>query len=84
VLPVLHRDRFVARFEPRRTNGALLVKGWWWEPGLACDACRTAVRDAVEDFAAYLGVNRVEVTRAVGERERRMLGARRCASEEER
>ena len=32
VLPVLHGDRFVARFEPGRDkrSGALLIKNWWW------------------------------------------------------
>ncbi|MCK5327839.1 MAG: AlkZ family DNA glycosylase, partial [Candidatus Latescibacteria bacterium] len=31
VLPVLHGDRFVARFEPGRDkkNGALIIKKWW-------------------------------------------------------
>lgn len=36
VLPVLYGDRFVARFEPGRDrkSGALVIKNWWWEPGV--------------------------------------------------
>jgi uncharacterized protein YcaQ len=37
VLPILYGDRFVARFEPGRDkkSGALLIKNWWWEDGVA-------------------------------------------------
>ena len=76
VLPVLYGDRFVARFEPRRVADALVVRDWWWEPGFRPDdACRDALRDALGDFTRYLEVERVEATGAVGERDRRMLGA---------
>jgi uncharacterized protein YcaQ len=36
VLPILYGDRFIARFEPEREkkSGALIIKQWWWEPGI--------------------------------------------------
>ena len=36
VLPVLYGDRFIARFEPGwdKTSGTIIVKNWWWEPGV--------------------------------------------------
>jgi len=36
VLPVLYGDKFVARFEPGwdKSAGTLIVKNWWWEPGI--------------------------------------------------
>ena len=61
VLPMIFRDRFVGRIEPRidRGGGQVQVLGLWWEDGFAprrtdgfVDAMRTALR-------AYLGFARV-------------------------
>ena len=61
VLPMIFRDRFVGRIEPRidRAGGQVQVLGLWWEDGFAprrtdgfVDAMRTALR-------AYLGFARV-------------------------
>ena len=60
VLPVLYGDRFVARFEPQRDeqSGDLVVKGWWWEPGVTPSApMRRALRDCFRGFLRYLGAD---------------------------
>ena len=59
VLPVLYRNRFVARFEPESSNGKepLRIKNWWWEPDVAVTEEMTeAIRDAFRRFSMYLGV----------------------------
>lgn len=66
VLPVLHGDRFVARFEPGRdkTSGALVIKNWWWEPDFTptkpfqADLCR-----CFERFIGYLGTGEIRIER---------------------
>jgi uncharacterized protein YcaQ len=58
VLPILYGDRFVARFEPGRDkeNGALLIKRWWWEPGITpTQEMRSALRRCFQRFLSYLG-----------------------------
>lgn len=63
VLPVLYKDRFVARFEPERNTGKepLRVKNWWWEPDAKItEAAREAIRDAFRRFSAYLGVEMMQ------------------------
>ena len=63
VLPVLYRDKLVARFEPDHHRGSdpLRIKNWWWEPNvrLTPALCR-AVEEAFERFAAYLGASGIE------------------------
>lgn len=68
VLPVLYKDRFVARFEPGRDkkNNALLIKNWWWE----VEVKRTAkmndnLRDCFQRFIRYLGAENVQVDETV-------------------
>ncbi|MBM4432181.1 MAG: hypothetical protein FJ026_17805, partial [Chloroflexi bacterium] len=58
VLPVLYGDRFVARFEPGRDkrNSALLIKNWWWEPGVTpSPEMEEALQRCFARFLAYLG-----------------------------
>jgi uncharacterized protein YcaQ len=58
VLPILYGDRFIARFEPGRDkkSGALLIKNWWWEPGVnQSDEVRHALCCCFEQFLSYLG-----------------------------
>lgn len=72
VLPVLYHDRFVARFEPgrNRKSGALIIKNWWWEPGITPSAeMHTALRDCFERFLSYLGTDNIEVDRTLVTRE---------------
>jgi len=62
VLPILYGDRFVARFEPGRDrkNRALLIKQWWWEPGVEqTPELLAALNACFRHFSAYLGVERL-------------------------
>jgi hypothetical protein len=64
VLPILYGDRFVARFEPERDerSGALIVKNWWWEPGIMpSKSVQTELLRCFERFLSYLGANTVRV-----------------------
>ena len=65
VLPIVFRDRFVGRIEPKidRSGGPVQVVGLWWEDGFTprradgfVDAMRSALR-------AYLGVRRLGPSR---------------------
>ena len=80
VLPILFRDRFVGRLEPRidRTGARVQVLGLWWEESFEprrvegfVDAMRAALR-AYLDFA---GARRLEWARHLG-KERRLFLAR--------
>jgi uncharacterized protein YcaQ len=71
VLPVLYGDRFVARFEPQRdkANGAMIVKNWWWEPGVTLsERIRSELCDCFGRFVCYLGVDELHVDGQVVER----------------
>jgi hypothetical protein len=35
VIPVLYKNRFIARFEPQKSNLHMQVKNWWWEEGVS-------------------------------------------------
>ena len=71
VLPVLYGDRFVARFEPARDkrNGALVIKGWWWEPGVTpSPEMHTRLQDCLERFLRYLGAETITMDGEVSKR----------------
>jgi len=34
VIPVLHKNRFIARFEPEKSASHIRIKNWWWEKGV--------------------------------------------------
>jgi uncharacterized protein YcaQ len=60
VLPILYGDRFVARFEPGRDkkSGALLIKNWWWEDGVApSEEMRSELLHCFERFLSILGTD---------------------------
>ena len=64
VLPILYGDRFVARFDPGRDKkrGALIVKKWWWEPGVTpTQEMQAELICCFERFLNYLGVNQLEI-----------------------
>ncbi len=64
VLPVLHGNRFVARFEPGRDrhSGMLVIKQWWWEPGVVqSERLHQDLRSCFEQFLAYLGADSLVV-----------------------
>lgn len=35
VIPVLYGKRFIARFEPQKSNSHIQIKNWWWEKGVS-------------------------------------------------
>jgi len=64
VLPVLHGDRFVARFEPGRDkeSRALIIKNWWWEPGVnSPERMQSDLCHCFERFLSYLGTDTLQV-----------------------
>jgi len=64
VLPVLYGDRFVARFEPGRDkkNGALIIKDWWWEPGVRPTKKMGAdLQICFQQFRRFLKADRLEI-----------------------
>jgi uncharacterized protein YcaQ len=65
VLPILFRDRFVGRIEPRiePDHGRVQVVGFWWEDGFAprrVDGFVEAMRDALRAYVRFAGVERLE------------------------
>jgi len=64
VLPILYNDSFVARFEPGkdRQSGALIIKNWWWEPGVSQTAeMRDAIARCFQRFLIYLSAVRIHI-----------------------
>ena len=64
VLPILYGDRFVARFEPGqdKKNGVLIIKNWWWEPGVKrSERMHVALRHCFKQFLNYLGADHLQV-----------------------
>jgi uncharacterized protein len=65
VLPILFRDRFVGRIEPRieREDGRVQVIGFWWEDGFSprrADGFVDAMRDAIGAYLRFAGASRLE------------------------
>jgi len=65
VLPVLFRDRLVARIEPRinRAAGRVTVLGLWWEDGFDPhreDGFVDAMRDALRAYMRFAGATDIE------------------------
>ena len=64
VLPILYGDQFVARFEPGRDKetGGLVVKQWWWEPGInPSERMKADLADCFKRFLSYLGADRLRI-----------------------
>ncbi len=64
VLPVLYKNRFVARFEPEihRNNDPLIIKNWWWEDDIEVTAdMKSAIESELESFCRYLHCKSVQV-----------------------
>ena len=67
VLPILYGDRFVARFEPGRDkkNGTLIIKKWWWEPGVKqSERMQSDLIHCIERFLNFLGADTLHVENA--------------------
>jgi uncharacterized protein len=65
VLPIVFRDRFVGRIEPRieRAEDRAHVLDIWWEDGFAprrVPGFVDAMRDALRAYLRFAGVSRVE------------------------
>jgi uncharacterized protein len=65
VLPMLFRDRFVGRIEPRidRAAGHVQVLDLWWEDGFAprrAEGFVTAMREALREYLRFAGATRLE------------------------
>ena len=65
VLPMLFRDRFVGRIEPRidREGGRVEVLDLWWEAGFAprrADGFVDAMKDALRAYLRFAGISRLE------------------------
>ncbi len=64
VLPILYGDRFIARFEPvkDKSRGVLVIKNWWWEPGVTPSApMQSVLQDCLRRFLQYLDLTRIEI-----------------------
>jgi uncharacterized protein len=64
-LPILFRDRFVGRLEPRldRAGGRVEILGLWWEDGFAprrAEGFVDAMRDALRAYLGFAGATRLE------------------------
>lgn len=62
VLPVLHGEQFVARFEPGmdRKSGTFTIKNWWWEQGVECsEGMAQSLCDCFAQFLGFLGAKQV-------------------------
>src|SRR6056297_79113 len=64
VLPVIYRDKFIARFEPKRESkiNQLTIKNWWWEPGVRkSDKMYREIHNSLEAFREFLGMKELAV-----------------------
>jgi uncharacterized protein len=80
VLPIVFRDRFVGRIEPRieRDDDRVCVLDVWWEGGFVprrADGFVEAMRDALRAYLRFAGVSRLEWPPHLGT-ERRLFLAR--------
>lgn len=71
VLPILFGDRLVGRIEPRldRATRTLRILGLWWEEGISPRrevGLVDAMRDALRDYAAFVGADKIEWLPATG------------------
>jgi uncharacterized protein YcaQ len=77
VLPIVFRDRFVGRIEPRIDRAARRVQvlGLWWEDGFAprrADGFVDAMRTALRAYLGFAGASRLEWAPHL-ERDKRLL-----------
>jgi uncharacterized protein len=78
VLPILFRDSFVGRIEPRidRAGGIVQVLGLWWEENLepgSADGFVEAMRAALRDYLLFAGASRLEWAAHLGKEKRLFL-----------
>ena len=78
VLPMLFRDRFVGRIEPRidRDGGSVQVLGLWWEQGFArrrADGFVDAMKSALRAYLGFAAASRLEWAPHLDSEKRRFL-----------
>jgi len=78
VLPIVFRDRFVGRIEPRidRAEARVQVLGAWWEDGFAprrADGFVDAMRDALRAYLGFAGADRLAWAPHLGTEKRLFL-----------
>ncbi len=71
VLPILFGDRLIGRIEPRldRASKTLRILGIWWQNGFSPrreTGLVDAMREALRDYAAFVGAKRIEWLPASG------------------
>jgi len=64
ILPVLYKNKFIARFEPelyRSTKKYFEIKKWWWEENIEVDeAMLIAIDQAIDQFLDYLNAPKMK------------------------
>ena len=80
VLPIVFRDRFVGRIEPRveREHGSVRILGLWWESGFApkrVDGFVAAMQDALRAYLRFVGAERFDWAPHLAA-DRRVFGSR--------
>jgi uncharacterized protein YcaQ len=70
-LPMLFRDRFVGRIEPRidRDTGSVQILGLWWEKGFEprrAEGFVDAMRDALTAYLAFAQASRIDWPTSLG------------------
>jgi uncharacterized protein len=78
VLPIVFRDRFVGRIEPRidRDGDRVDVLGFWWEDGFAprrAEGLVDAMRDALRAYLRFAHARRIEWAPHLGTEKRLFL-----------
>ena len=78
VLPILFRDSFVGRIEPKidRSGGPVHVAGLWWEDGFAArrvDGFVDAMRSALRAYLGFAGADRLDWAPHLGSDKRLFL-----------
>ena len=78
VLPIVFRDRFVGRIEPRidRDEARVQVLGLWWEDGFAprrAEGFVDAMRDALRAYLGFAGADRLAWAPHLGTEKRLFL-----------
>ena len=78
VLPILFRDRFVGRIEPKidRAGGLVQVLGLWWEDGFEprrADGFVDSMRSALRAYLRFAGASRLEWAPHLGGEKRLFL-----------